>query len=302
MRVAVAVLFPGQGAQKPGMGLPWRDHRSWRVVERAEAALEEPVGELLLDAPEEAMAKTRNAQLAVLLASLLAWEAVRPAIDTPVAVAGHSLGQLTALVAAGVLGLEEAVRLTARRGDLTEAAADRNGGRMAAVLGASAEDAEAACAGVEDCWLANDNAPGQVVLGGTGEGLEAAGAAARAGGARRVVPLNVQGAFHTPLMADAAAAIPDELARTRFTTPSCRVVSNEDAVPYDDADEWEGRLARHLVRPVRWRQSMVTLAAMGADSFVEVGPGGVLGPMARRTVTVPVDTVATPADLPAGAR
>ena len=106
MRVAVAVLFPGQGAQKPGMGLPWRDHLSWQVVERAEAALGEPVGELLVDAPDEALASTRNAQLAVLLTSLVAWEAVRPAIDAPVAVAGHSLGQLTALVAAGVLGLE----------------------------------------------------------------------------------------------------------------------------------------------------------------------------------------------------
>jgi [acyl-carrier-protein] S-malonyltransferase len=173
---------------------------------------------------------------------------------------------------------------------------------MAAVLGASPEDAEAACEDVEDCWLANDNAPGQVVLGGTEQGIEDAGAATRAAGARRLVPLNVQGAFHTPLMAEAAAALPADLARMQFRAPACKVVSNEDAVPYQDADEWAERLSSHLVRPVRWRQSMVTLAALGAESFVEVGPGGVLGPMARRTVDVPVETVATPADLPAGAR
>ncbi|MGH9149539.1 MAG: ACP S-malonyltransferase, partial [Acidimicrobiales bacterium] len=135
--MTIAVVFPGQGAQAAGLGQPWRGHASWSVVERAEAALREPLAHLLLDAPAEDLARTREAQLVVFLTSLVAWEAARPHVGEPVAFAGHSLGQLTALVAAGALSVEDGARLASHRAELTQRSADRNPGRMAALLGAT---------------------------------------------------------------------------------------------------------------------------------------------------------------------
>src|SRR5581483_476747 len=183
------------------MGAPWRDHAAWRVIDEAEAAFGEPLGHLVLDAPAEVLARTREAQLAVLLTSLVAWEAVRDSVGEPVAFAGHSLGQVTALIAAGALPLAEVVRFAARRAELTQAAADAHPGRMAALLGATLEQAEEACLAAPDaCWIANDNAPGQVVIAGTPEGVEICSARAKEIGVKRATPLNVGGAFHTPLM------------------------------------------------------------------------------------------------------
>ena len=298
-----AVLFPGQGTQVLRMGEPWRAHPAWEIVERAETALGERLADLLLEAGQDRLARTREAQLAVMLVSLMAWEALRDSVDELVAVAGHSLGQVTALVAAGALSLEDGVRLAGRRAELTQEAADRTGGRMAALVGASLEQAEEACRpldGAEQaCWIANDNAPGQVVVGGTPEGLEAAGERARALGVRRVLSLNVGGAFHTPLMETARAGLEPVLADTAFAAPVWPVVSNVDARAYDDGDGWKSRLAEHLVRPVRWRQSMESLVDLGAESFLEVGPGAVLGGLARRTVPGhEVRAVAVPDDVP----
>ena len=136
--MGVAVVFPGQGTQVPGMGLPWRDDPAWSVVDRAEAALGEPLAYLITDAPDDVLARTRNAQLAVLLTSLVAWEAMQPLAEPPVAFAGHSLGQVTALIAAGSLPFDAGVRFAARRAELTQAAADAHPGRMAALLGGNA--------------------------------------------------------------------------------------------------------------------------------------------------------------------
>ena len=273
------------------------------MVERAEAALGPPLGQsladLLLDAPESALERTLEAQLAVFLQSLMAWEAVSPELDDrPMAFAGHSLGQLTALVAAGVLPLEEGARLVAARAAATQRAADRHPGRMAALVGADVEQAEAACADVARAWVANDNAPGQVVIGGTPSGVEAASARARELGVRRVIPLNVGGAFHTPLFDEAATALRPVLAVTPFAPAEAPVVSNVDAEPHTDPADWPDQLARHLVSPVRWRPSLLTLERLGADSLVEVGPGNVLAGLARRTLPgVPVRNVALPADV-----
>jgi [acyl-carrier-protein] S-malonyltransferase len=283
------------------MGEPWRAHPAWTVVERAEAAVGEPLADLLLGADADRLSRTREAQLAVMLVSLMAWEAVREVVGEPVAMAGHSLGQITALVAAGALSLEDGVRLAARRAECTQAAADATGGRMAALVGATLEQAEQACMppdGSEPaCWVANDNAPGQVVVGGTPEALEAAAGRARELGVRRVLPLNVGGAFHTPLMEQARRALQPELAAAGFRPPAWPIVSNVDARPYADAG-WAPRLGDHLVRPVRWRQSMQTLVDLGATSFLEVGPGAVLGGLARRTTPDhTVRNVAVPGDV-----
>jgi [acyl-carrier-protein] S-malonyltransferase len=281
------------------MAEPWRDHPAWNVVERAEKALGEPLADLVLDAPAERLARTREAQLAVLLTSLVAWEAARDAFPEPVAFAGHSLGQVTALIAAGALPLEDGVRFAARRAELTQAAADRHPGRMAALLGATPEQAVDACGAAPDaCWVANDNAPGQVVIAGTPDGVEAGSARAKELGVRRVTALNVGGAFHTPLMSEAADALAGELAATELRDTAAPVVSNQDAQPYTDGEGWRTRLTAHVTVPVRWRELQGSLTALGAQEFVEVGHGSMLAALAKRTVPdVAMVNVATPADL-----
>lgn len=295
--MAIAVLFPGQGTQTPGMGGPWRSSPAWNVVERAEKALNLPFGHLLLDASAEELSRTREAQLSVLMTSLVAWEALRDRIEAPIAFAGHSLGQITALIASGSLDLFDGIALAVARADCTQAAADATPGRMAALIGADIDTAEKACTD-NDAWVANDNAPGQVVIGGTAEGIHAATARAGDLGVRRVVPLKVGAAFHTPLMQAAADALAPTLASTPFAVPSAPVVANTDARPYAGAGGWPQRLADHLVSPVRWRSTMETLIEMGSTSFIEVGPGNVLAGLAKRTVgaAVILRSVTVPTD------
>jgi [acyl-carrier-protein] S-malonyltransferase len=268
-------------------------------VEEAEAALGEPLSDLIVDATAEYLQRTRAAQLAVLCTSLVAWEAARPYLDTIVAFAGHSLGQVTALIASGALDLDNGVRFAARRAELTQAAADAHPGRMAALLGASVDQAEGACAAAPDaCWVANDNAPGQVVIAGTPDGVDAASARAKELGVKRATTLNVGGAFHTPLMATARDGLVDALRDVPFHAPDAPVVSNGDAVAYDDAEGWRTRSADHVTVPVRWRSCMETLASLGAESFVEIGHGSMIAGVAKRTVPdIPVVGCSTPDDL-----
>ena len=281
--MGIAVTFPGQGSQSAGMGAPWQDAAAWSLVTRAEEVLSQNLTPLLVDADPARLRHTREAQLAVFLTSLLAWESTRDSLGAVTAFAGHSLGQLTALTAAGVLEFDDAVRLVARRGELTQAAADANSGGMAALLGADATQAATACAAAPDgCWLANDNAPGQIVVAGTEAGLARATEAARAGGVRKVVRLDVDGPFHTPLMQTAADGLRETLADVDLKPPTATVVSNADAAPCTDGDGWRARLVEHLVRPVLWRRSVDTLVDMGADTFVEVGPGRVLTGLVRK--------------------
>ena len=302
--MGIAVLFPGQGTQVSRMGEFWRAHPAWGVVEQAEAVLGEPLAPLLLEASDESLARTRDAQLAVMLVSLMAWEAVREHVPAPVAFAGHSLGQVTALVAAGALSLDEGVTLAVRRAECTQRSSDRHDGRMVALVGATLAQAEEACRpqppdAARDCWIANDNAPGQVVLGGTPTGVEAAAERARRLGVRKVVPLKVGGAFHTPLMDDARRELLPFLAAAPFRVSVAPVVSNVDGRPYQDGEGWKSRLAAHLVSPVQWRASMETLVAMGATTFLETGPGTVLGGLARRAVPdTEIRNVAVPDDVP----
>ena len=279
MTLGVAVLFPGQGSQVAGMGHDWKGRSEWSVVERAEEAAGASLGHLLLDDP---LATTDAAQMAVLLQSLMIWESIDQPV-APAAFAGHSLGQVTALIASGVLTFEDGIRFAARRGAVTLAAARERPGSMAALLGATPENAAVAVAAAPDaCWVANDNAPGQIVIAGTSEGVAIASDAARANGVRRVTALDVAAAFHTPLMQSAANALADEVAGLALSAPSALVVSNEDAAAYSDADGWRVRLLAHVVQPVRWRESMTTIAALGASGFIEVGPGGTLTALAKR--------------------
>jgi [acyl-carrier-protein] S-malonyltransferase len=301
----VAVVFPGQGTQAEGMGRAWRDHPSWSVVENAEKALGESLSELLLDADAEQLGRTHDAQLAVLCTSLVAWDAAQPVLAKHgheiVAFAGHSLGQVTALIAAGALSHDDGFRFAARRADATQAAADAAPGRMAALLGATVEQAEAVCASAGgECWIANDNAPGQVVIAGTPAGIERATANVKDHGVKRATPLKVGGAFHTPLMQPAADAITTVLADVPFATPAAPIVSNEDAQPYADGEGWRDRLPRHVTVPVRFRESLETVARLGAEQIIEVGYGSMITGLAKRTTPdVALVNLATPDDVDA---
>jgi [acyl-carrier-protein] S-malonyltransferase len=296
--VPFAVIFPGQGAAAPGAGEPWLGHPAWSVVTDAEAVLDRPLARLLLEADAEELATTRSSQLAVYLHSLVVWEAARPLLGVPVAFSGHSLGQVTALVAAGALDPTYGARLAAHRADLSQDSADTNPGRMAAVLGGDLDLAQRLCDAVPDLWLANDNAPGQVVVAGTAEAVERAAEVAPQVGVRRLKPLAVGHAFHTPLLADAAAGLRPLLDTLDFTEPAAPVVANTDGLGHTDPACWPDQLSRHLVEPVRWRACQLALRAAGAGTFVELGPGRVLAGLAKRTVPdVTVISVSDPDGL-----
>lgn len=294
--LAHAVVFPGQGAQSQGMGLSWRDHPSWSVVERAEKVLDQPLAELLT-ADTHDLSRTANSQMSVLLTSLMCWDAIRQAIDKPVAFAGHSLGQITALIAAEAVSFDDGLRLAWERANLTQRDADGRPGRMAALLGATPEQAEQACAEVEGCWVANDNTTGQIVIAGTPEGVEAGTEAAKQAGVRKVMALDVGGAFHTPLFEAAATDLRRQIDQIDWRDTEVPVISNGDGAAVRDGAGWPERLESHLVQPVRWRACMQTLAGL-SDKWIEAGPGSTLAAFAKRAHSeVRVLSVSTPADL-----
>jgi len=283
------------------MGRAWLEHPSWEVVEEASAAAGRPIAHLLLDADKDELTLTANAQLATFVLSLVILDAIERVGIEPTACAGHSLGEYTALAASGALGFEDGVRLVVERGEAMHHAAQERPGTMAAVLGADDDAVEAACHRAEgEVWVANYNAPGQVAIAGTAEAVATAGAIAKELGAKKVLPFPVAGAFHTALMAPARAWLRKALSDTLFTAPEVPVVANVDARTHDAPGDWPALLSAQLCSPVRWRQSLETLAGLGATRLVEVGPGGVLTGLARRTLPEATSvSVAAPDDLDA---
>jgi [acyl-carrier-protein] S-malonyltransferase len=239
------------------------------------------------EGPDEELTLTHNAQPAILVHSLAAYAVARDALE-PVAGAGHSLGEYSAYAAAGALGLADAVRLVRRRGQLMFEAGRERPGTMAAVIGLEADRVITLCAEASQDGLvavaANLNAPDQTVISGDPPAVERAGHLLREAGARRVVPLNVSGAFHSPLMEPAARGLERELAGVTFGDPAFPVIANATAEPVDDAGAAKRQLGAQLTAPVRWVESMQRAAAEAAPvtTFVEVGPGSVLSGLARR--------------------
>jgi [acyl-carrier-protein] S-malonyltransferase len=295
----LAFTFPGQGSQRSGMGRPWVDHPSWEVVAEASTAVGRDVERLLVDAPMEELTRTANAQLATFVQSLVVLDAVERVGLSPAACAGHSLGEYSALVAAGAMPFGDGAALVVTRGDAMAHAGEDAPGTMAALIGIGDDDAEAACHRAEgEVWVANYNAPGQVVIAGTTDAVGAASEIARELGARKVLPLPVSGAFHTPLMAAARPALRKALGDVAFSAPEVPVVANVDARVHSDPSEWPGLLSAQLCGPVRWRQTIETLSGLGATTFVEVGPGGVLTGLVRRSASeAQALSVAKPDDL-----
>lgn len=288
------------------MGRPWRDHPSWDVVQDASVVAGRDLEHLLLEAGAEELTETRNAQLATFVMGLVVLDAVERLGIEPTACAGHSLGEYTALVAAGALGFEDAVRLVTERGEAMQEAAEENPGVMLALAGIDDERARIACRRADgDVWLANSNAPGQCVIAGRPDEVRRAADVAIELGANVVGQLAVQGAFHTPLMALAQPRLRKALEGSTFYPLAVPVVANVDALPHEAADDWPALLSAQLRSPVRWRQSMLSLAAImhtgewDADNlFCELGPGGPLATLARSTLPeAAVVVIAEPDDL-----
>ena len=301
-RGMLALLFPGQGSQRPGMGQAWRATPAWGVVDEVSEATGRDVGHLLNDADAEELKATRNSQLATFTLSLVILDGVRRAVagmdEQVTAMAGHSLGEYAALVASGALNRLDGARLVKARGEATQAAADADPGTMAAVLGLDVETVAKMCAEAVRTWVANDNAPGQVVIAGTTAGVKTASKKAKELGAKRVLPLSVGGAFHSPLMAPAQAGLDAALAVATFAAPAVPVVANVDARAHTDEASWPQLLSQQLCHPVRWRESLVAMDRMGVTIFVELGAGTELSGMVKRTLDGATRAhVATPEDL-----
>lgn len=294
----LAFTFPGQGSQRPGMGRPWQDHESWELVDEASEVAERDIAALLCDADADELKDTRNAQLTTFVSSLMVLDAVqRIGIDASFC-AGHSLGEYTALTATGALGFDDGIRLVSARAAAMHDAGLEQPGTMAAVLGLDDDQVVVACNLADaDVWVANYNAPGQVVIAGSHDGVDKASAHAKDLGAKRVMALPVSGAFHTPFMTAARDRLRDAIAAANPRDTDVPVVSNVDAKPHDVGAEWASLLSAQLSSPVRWRQCLLTLQAEGATDFAELGPGGVLSGMAKRTTSGRTISIATPDDL-----
>ncbi len=281
----LAILFPGQGAQRVGMGeaSAARAPEARRLFERASAVLGYDLQAVCREGPAERLNRTDVCQPALLVSSLADLEALR--LDAGLdlaqagAAAGLSLGEFTALVFAGALGFEDAVRLVALRGEAMQAACDSSAGGMLALIGTTAETAEAVAA--EACVVvANYNTAEQFVLSGSRPGIEAARVSAKARGAR-AIPLRVAGAFHSSLMEPAKERLREALSNVRFAPPRLPVLSNVTGDFYGPGDDPRERLAAQLVSPVQWHPSMKRLVAAGFRTFREVGPGRTLTGMMK---------------------
>lgn len=295
----IVFTFPGQGSQKPGMGTPWQEHPSWELVDEASAVLGRDLAELLLHTEAEELTRTDNAQLSTFLTSLIVLDAVERLGVEPAAAAGHSLGEYSALVASGAVSFEDGLRLVQARGSAMLEATTARPGTMAAVLGLDDDDVEVACARCEsDVWVANYNAPGQVVIAGSAEGVADATTFARELGAKKVMPMAVSGAFHTPYMASARSALRTAIDGADLRQAELPVYANVDARQHTSGADWSNLLGAQLCSPVRWRQTLHNLGDDGATVLVELGPGGVLTGMAKRTLTgASTLSVASPTDL-----
>jgi [acyl-carrier-protein] S-malonyltransferase len=307
--MTTAFTFPGQGSQSVGMGRALADAfaASRQVFEEVDAALGEPLSRTIFEGPEETLTLTANAQPALMatsIAALRALEATGVSVaGTAAFVAGHSLGEYTALVAAGSLSVGEAAVLLRTRGRAMQDAVPAGEGAMAALLGLDLDAAAlvAAEAAVEDvCDVANDNAPGQVVLSGSRAAVERAVELAKARGAKRAIMLAVSAPFHCALMAPAAEVMQAALAAASIRAPAVPLLCNVTAAPVTDPGEIRRRLVEQVTGTVRWRESVGALASAGVDRFVEFGAGSVLSGLAKRIAKdARAFSVGTPADVEA---
>ena len=287
-----AFIFPGQGSQRVGMGraLAEASPAARQVFDQVDEALGEPLSRLVFEGPEAELTLTENAQPALMAVSLAVVRALEAEGGFRLAercrfVAGHSLGEYSALCAAGALTLADTARLLRRRGRAMQQAAPAGEGAMAALIGvdlAAAETVAQAAAETGVCAVANDNAPGQVVVSGARAAVERAMALAPEHGARRAIALPVSAPFHCPLMAPAAAVMKEALAETALAAPGVPLIANVSAAPVEDPVTIRRLLVEQVTAMVRWRESVLYMRDAGVDTLIEVGAGKVLTGLARR--------------------
>jgi [acyl-carrier-protein] S-malonyltransferase len=299
----IAFVFPGQGSQHAGMGTELlADPEVSDLCERCSAAGDVDLKRLLTTADDDELRLTQNAQPALCFVGLgLTLLLHRRGIE-PAAAAGHSVGEYAALATSGAVGAPEVIKAVVERGRAMAEAAPAGTGSMAAVLGLDPQAVEVALAGMNDAWPANYNTPTQTVIAGTTAGLEAATKRLQAAGAKRIVPLNVSAAFHTPLMAPAAERLRAALDRIEWRSPRTPVMANLTGREHQGGDRIPHVLEMQLRSPVRWAACVGTLVALGCDMFVEVGPKRALTGMMRELApgaqAVAVGTPAACEELP----
>ena len=272
-----AYVFPGQGSQFPGMGkaLYERSAEAREMMDRANEILGFPITDIMFGESAEDLKATRVTQPAIFIHSVVL--ALCSGLETPAMVAGHSLGEFSALVAAGAMDFEDGLRLVAVRASAMQKCCEQAPGAMAAVINLPAEKVEEICASCTGIVVAaNYNSDGQIVISGEAEAIAEACAKMKEAGAKRALPLSVSGAFHSPLMEPARLELAEAIDKTPFQAPACPVYQNVTALPATDPDVIKANLLKQLTSPVRWTQTVQNMVADGADYFLEIGPGTVL--------------------------
>ncbi|ALC91020.1 malonyl CoA-ACP transacylase [Bacillus sp. FJAT-18017] len=284
----IAFIFPGQGSQAVGMGkeLAEANGAGKSLFEKADQILGESLSSLMFEGPQEALTKTVNAQPALLTVSTALVELFRESGIEADYTAGHSLGEYSALVAAGAIPFEDGVFTVRKRGEFMEEAVPNGLGAMAAVLGIERGPLSDVTAAVSNeghpVQLANINSPGQIVISGTVEGVRLAGERAKSAGAKRVISLEVSGPFHSSLMEPAAGKLRAVLDKADINNTTIPVIANVDAQPMTDAETIKENLIKQLYSPVLWEDSVRKMIELGVDTFIEFGPGKVLGGLVKK--------------------